>query len=166
MRKFEQRNAFFDKLCNTQGLKWLGQNTNHFDPHPAVRAAVIEAFDNGEYHAYAPPLGFEELRQLIREDMGLPDGCVMVTDGAVEALYNVCHNICEPGKTFVTTDPSWAWPMDFARAAGSQIVQLPIYNKESGYKLTVEQLRAAVDENTQVIYLVDPNNPLGTCHTE
>lgn len=166
MRKFEERNAFFDKLCNTKGLKWLGQNTNHFDPHPAVRAAVIEAFDSGEYHAYAPPLGFEELRRLIRDDIGLPDACVMVTDGAVEALYNVCHNICEPGRKFVTTDPTWAWPMDFARSAGSEVVQLPIYNKASGYKLTVDQLRAAVDENTNVIYLVDPNNPLGTCHTE
>jgi aspartate/methionine/tyrosine aminotransferase len=166
MRQFEERNAYFDALCNTPGLMWLGQNTNHFEPHPSVREAVIQALDSGEYHAYAPPIGFEALRQLIREDIGLPDASVMVTDGAVEGLYNVCRNICKPGKDFVTTNPSWAWPMHFATKAGSNVVELPIYDAAQNYKLTPAQLRAAVNENTGVIYLVDPNNPLGTCHTE
>ncbi|PMS36815.1 aspartate/methionine/tyrosine aminotransferase [Trinickia symbiotica] len=166
MKNFEIRNLYFDKLCNTPGLMWLGQNTNHYEPHESVREAVIKAMESGEYHAYAPPAGFEELRKLIREDMGIPDASVLVTDGAVEALYNVCANICESGTDFVTTDPSWAWPMAFARRAGSNVVELPIYNAEQGYKLTVEQLRKAVSEKTRVIYLVDPNNPLGTCHTE
>ncbi|PTB18784.1 aspartate aminotransferase [Trinickia symbiotica] len=166
MKNFEIRNLYFDKLCNTPGLMWLGQNTNHYEPHESVREAVIKAMESGEYHAYAPPAGFEELRKLIREDMGIPDASVLVTDGAVEALYNVCANICESGTDFVTTDPSWAWPMAFARRAGSNVVELPIYNAEQGYKLTVEQLRKAVSDKTRVIYLVDPNNPLGTCHTE
>jgi aspartate/methionine/tyrosine aminotransferase len=165
MRNFEIRNAYFDKLCHTPGLMWLGQNTNHFEPHPAVRQAVIDALDSGEYHAYAPPVGFEELRALIRQDMNMPGASVLVTDGAVEALYNVCSNICEPGTDFVTTDPSWAWPMHFARKAGANVIELPIYSAAQGYKLTAEQLRAAVTEKTRVIYLVDPNNPLGTCHT-
>lgn len=165
MRNFEARNIYFDTLCNTPGLMWLGQNTNHFEPHPAVTQAVIDALQSGEYHAYAPPAGFEELRRLIVQDAGVPDACAFVTDGAVEALYNVCRNICAPGQDFVTTDPSWAWPMHFARQAGSNVVELPIYDAAQGYKLTAEQLRAAVGPNTGVIYLVDPNNPLGTCHT-
>lgn len=165
MRPFEIRNQYFDKLCNTQGLMWLGQNTNHFDPHPSVREAVIKAMDGGEYHAYAPPLGYEVLRSLILQDMALPDACVMVTDGAVEALFNICHTLCESGTDFVTTDPSWRWPMDFARRAGAGIIEIPIYGPANGYKLTAAQLRAAVSPKTRIIYLVDPNNPLGTCHT-
>ena len=165
MRNFEARNIYFDTLCNTPGLMWLGQNTNHFEPHPSVIQAVIDALHGGEYHAYAPPAGFEELRRLIVEDAGVPDACAFVTDGAVEALYNVCRNICAPGRDFVTTDPSWAWPMHFARQAGSNVIELPIYDAAQGYKLTADQLRAAVGPNTGVIYLVDPNNPLGTCHT-
>lgn len=166
MRKFEERNAYFDKRCNTPGLMWLGQNTNHFDPHPSVIEAVTDALTGGDYHAYAPPAGFEALRRMIVEDAGVPDACAFVTDGAVEALYNVCRNICKPGTDFVTTDPSWAWPMHFARQAGSNVVELPIYDARQGYKLTSDQLRAAVGPKTRVIYLVDPNNPLGTCHTE
>ena len=61
MRPFEMRNQYFDKLCNTPGLMWLGQNTNHFEPHPCVKEAIIKAFDSGDYHVYAPPLGFEEI---------------------------------------------------------------------------------------------------------
>lgn len=166
MRDFEERNAFFDKLCNTQGLMWLGQNTNHFSAHPSVRAALIEAFDGGEYHAYAPPIGYEELRELIAKDVGLDDACVMVTGGAVEALYNVCDNIFQPGDELITTDPTWKWPMDFASKKGAKVIQLPIYGAERGYKLTAKQLREAVTDKTKAIYLVDPNNPLGTCHTQ
>ncbi|MFE8646613.1 pyridoxal phosphate-dependent aminotransferase [Sphingomonas sp. NCPPB 2930] len=167
VRPFEARNAYFDTLCSTPGLMWLGQNTNHFEPHPSVIQAAVDALHDGSYHAYAPPAGFEELRRLIVEDFGLAgtDACAFVTDGAVEALYNVCRNICKPGQDFVTTNPSWAWPMQFARQAGSHVVELPIYDPAQGYKLTADQLRAAVGPNTGVIYLVDPNNPLGTCHT-
>ncbi len=166
MKSFELRNAFFDQLCEQADLKWLGQNTNHFEPHPAVRQAVLDAFDSGQFQAYAPPLGFERLRKLIREDIGLPDACVMVTDGAVQALYSACSRFCEPGSEFLTTDPSWAWPMSFAQRAGATVVQMPIYNPEQHYKLTAQQLRNHVTSRTKVIYLVDPNNPLGTCHTE
>jgi aspartate/methionine/tyrosine aminotransferase len=167
MKNFELRNAYFDRLCNTPGLMWLGQNTNHFDPHPSVIQAVKDALDDGSYHAYAPPAGFEKLRMLIVRDLGLADtdATAFVTDGAVEALYNVCSRICKADTDFVTTDPSWAWPMQFAREAGSRVVELPIFDAAQGYKLTAAQLAAAVGPQTRVIYLVDPNNPLGTCHT-
>lgn len=165
MRKFEVRNQHFDRLFNTQGLMWLGQNTNHFPTHPAVMQAMLTSLRLEEYHAYAPPVGLEELRRLILEDLGLRDQSVLVTDGAVEALYNVCHVMSEPGVDFVTTDPGWKWPIEFARAAGSRVIEIPIYKPENGYKLTVAQLEVAVTEKTRIIYLVDPNNPLGVCYS-
>ncbi len=39
MRRFEERNAHFDRLVNNKGLRWLGQNTNHAPVHPAGVAA-------------------------------------------------------------------------------------------------------------------------------
>ena len=164
-KQFEIRNRHFDQLFNTPGLMWLGQNTNHFSPHPAVVKAMLDSIQREEYHAYAPPAGFEELRTLILEDLNLPDQSALITDGAVEALYNVCHTVCTPGTHFVTTDPGWKWPLHFAVAAGATATEIPIYNPEQGYKLTVAQLEAAVTDKTRLIYLVDPNNPLGTCYT-
>jgi aspartate/methionine/tyrosine aminotransferase len=168
MHKFEVRNRHFDALVNEPGLMWLGQNTNHFKPHPAVVEAMLASIKAEEFHAYAPPAGLEELRSLILEDLGLgaENASVLVTDGAVEALYTTCRDLCEPGVNFVTTDPGWKWPMAFAKASGATTVEIPIYKPENGYKLTVAQLEAAVNDKTRLIYLVDPNNPLGTCHTE
>jgi aspartate/methionine/tyrosine aminotransferase len=167
MREFDARNQHFDALVNEPGLMWLGQNTNHFKAHPAVVDAMMASIAAEEFHAYAPPAGLEVLRHLILEDLGLDarDAAVLVTDGGVEALYTACRDLCRPGDKFVTTDPGWKWPMAFAKASGATVVEIPIYNAENGYKLTVRQLEEAVDERTRIIYLVDPNNPLGTCHT-
>ncbi len=46
------------------------------------------------------------------------------------------------------------------------MVEIPIYNPATDYKLTAEALKAAVDERTALIYIVDPNNPLGICYTQ
>lgn len=165
MRAFELRNQHFDRLFNTPNLKWFGQNTNHFKTHPAVRQAMIDAIDAEEFHAYAPPAGLEELRALILADLGLTDAAVLVTDGAVEALYNACRTLSEPGSEFVATDPGWKWPMQFAQASGATVVEIPIYGPENNYRLTAAQLQAAVNDKTRIIYLVDPNNPLGVCYT-
>ncbi len=167
MKAFEVRNQHFDRLFNTPGLKWLGQNTNHFETHPAVRQAMIDSINAEEFHAYAPPIGMEALRALILEDLGLSaaDASVLVTDGAVEALYNACRTLSEPGTDFVTTDPGWKWPLQYAAASGARIIEIPIYSPENQYRLTAKQLEAAVTASTRLIYLVDPNNPLGVCYT-
>src|SRR5260221_9535064 len=93
MHEFEQKNIYFDRLFNTPDLKWLGQNTNHIPVHQAVRAAMIAAIDAEEFHAYAPPAGFESLRQGIVEDLGLTDQAALVTDGAVMGLFLVCQSV-------------------------------------------------------------------------
>jgi histidinol-phosphate aminotransferase len=167
MSEFEARNAHFDRLFATPGLFWLGQNTNHLPMHPAVRRALIAAIEAEEFHAYAPPGGFESLRRGIVADLRLPaEGTrALVTDGAVAALAAVCRALCAPGTSFVTTDPGWKWPMQFAAQVGAMVREIPIYNPATGYKLSADQLAEAVDQTTRIIYLVDPNNPLGIRYT-
>ncbi|MGO9700879.1 MAG: pyridoxal phosphate-dependent aminotransferase [Xanthobacteraceae bacterium] len=167
MSSFAERNAHFDRLFATPGLFWLGQNTNHLPMHPAVRKALIDAIDAEEFHAYAPPGGFTALLNGIVADLGLPHEttAALVTDGAVAALATVCRAYCRPQTNFVTTDPGWKWPMQFARQAGAEVREIPIYDPAAGYRLTPQQLSEAVDRNTRIVYLVDPNNPLGICYT-
>ncbi|OAK61688.1 aspartate aminotransferase [Variovorax paradoxus] len=162
----ETRNRYFDRLFTNPELMWLGQNTNHFPLHPAVRKALHDAIDDESFHAYAPPLGMEALRTAIVDDLGVPNQSAVVTDGAVAALALACRAFCEAGKGFVTTDPGWKWPLQFAAKAGCAITEIPIYGPEYGFKLSAEALAASTDGNTAVIYLVDPNNPLGTTYTE
>jgi histidinol-phosphate aminotransferase len=167
MSSFEQRNAHFDRLFATENLFWLGQNTNHLPLHPLVRQALIDSIQAEEFHAYAPPGGFTALLHGIIEDLGLPHETTqaLVTDGAVAALATVCRAYCEPQTNFVTTDPGWKWPMQFASQAGAEVREIPIYDPSMGYRLTPQMLNESIDRNTRIIYLVDPNNPLGVCYT-
>jgi aspartate/methionine/tyrosine aminotransferase len=167
MSGFEQRNEHFDRLFSTNGLFWLGQNTNHIPMHHEVRRALLDSIQSEEWHAYAPPLGFTALQRAIIADLGLPaeTTSALVTDGAVAALATVCRAYCEPGTNFVTTDPGWKWPLLFARQAGAEVREIPIYNAATKYKLTAQQLASQVDAQTRIIYLVDPNNPLGICYS-
>jgi histidinol-phosphate aminotransferase len=159
------RNRYFDELSATPGLYWLGQNTNHIESHPAVREAMLRSIETGEFNAYAPPLGFEALRRAIVADLGTPDAEALVTEGGVNALAIICRARCKPGTTFVTTDPTWKWPCLFARQQGAEVIEIPIYDPACNYRLTAEALRTHVDGRTAVIYLVDPNNPLGIRYT-
>lgn len=160
------RNAWFDQLFATEGLHWMGQNTNHLPPHPDVLAALSRSVALAEFNAYAPPLGFESLRKAIVADIGVAGVEAMVTDGGVNALSMICRARCRPGTTFVTTDPSWKWPCQFAEQMGSEVIQIPIWREETHYRLTPEALAAAVDDSTAIIYLVDPNNPLGISYSQ
>ncbi|MFB2553056.1 pyridoxal phosphate-dependent aminotransferase [Ensifer soli] len=165
MSSANTRNAYFDELFSTEGLLWMGQNTNHIPAHPAVKAAMIASIEASEFNAYAPPLGFEALRAAIVADLGVTGVEAVVTEGGVNALATVCRARCRPGTTLVTTDPTWKWPGLFARQQGAEVIELPIYDAAAGYKLTPEALDRAVDGRTAIIYIVDPNNPLGICYT-
>lgn len=165
MKPFEVRNAHFDRLVNTPDLRWMGQNTNHAKPHAAVIEAMERCIRDEEFHIYAPPAGLEELRQGIVSDLGLNDHAALVSDGAVSSLYHVCHTLLQPGDEFITTDPTWNWPMAFARSVGATVTQIPIYGAEYGYRLAPERLAEAITPKTRIVYLVDPNNPLGSACT-
>ncbi len=165
MRDFERRNQHFDRLVNRADLRWLGQNTNHIPTHPAVQEAMIKCIQDEAFHNYAPPVGLEELREMVVADLGIEGMSSLITDGAIAGLYHLCHTLCGAGDEFVTTDPTWPWPTTFARSVGVGVKQIPIYGDEYEYRLSPQRLRDIVDEKTRVIYLVDPNNPLGTCCT-
>jgi aspartate/methionine/tyrosine aminotransferase len=155
------RNRYFDDLFSTPDLAWMGQNTNHVPAHPAVVEAMVRSIEAGEFNAYAPPMGFEALRDAIVADLGVPSGEALVTEGGVNALAMICKARAKPGTTLVTTDPTWKWPCLFAEQAGAEVIQIPIYDPATNFKLTPQALRAAVDERCAIIYIVDPNNPLG-----
>ena len=153
----------FEALLDRPGLAWMGQNTTHLEPPPAVIAALTESTRRREFQLYAPALGFERLRELIVDDLGLTGtGAVaMITDGAVGGLYHVCTALAPRISRLITTDPGWPWPSKFVGLSGIPVTALPVYTAEQGYRLRAQQL-AEVIEPGSLIYLIDPLNPLGS----
>ena len=75
--------SFFEALLSRPNLAWMGQNTTHLEPPVEVVEALLESTRRREFQLYAPPFGFEELRELIVEDLGLPGMEAYGADGAV-----------------------------------------------------------------------------------
>jgi aspartate/methionine/tyrosine aminotransferase len=143
----------------------MGQNTTHLEPPAEVVAALTESTRRREFQLYAPALGFERLRELIIDDLGLAGtGAVaMITDGAVGGLHHVCTALAARISRLITTDPGWPWPARFAGFSGVPVTTLPVYERQQGYRLRAEQL-AEVIEPRSLVYLIDPLNPLGSSY--
>lgn len=155
----------FEALLERPGLAWMGQNTTHLEPPAEVVAALSESTRRREFQLYAPALGFQRLRELIVDDLGLAGtGAVaMITDGAVGGLHHVCTALAARISRLITTDPGWPWPARFVAFSGVPATTLPVYAAGQGYRLRAEQL-AEVIEPRSLVYLIDPLNPLGSCY--
>lgn len=151
----------FEFLLERDDLVWMGQNTTHLPPDPQVLRAVEDSLARREFQLYAPALGFARLRELIVEDLGLPDAAAWVTDGAVAGLHHVVTTLAPTLTKAVTTDPGWPWPGRFAELQGVPVTTIGIYDPAAGFKLVVEQLEREVTPGS-LIYLIDPLNPLGS----
>lgn len=85
---------------------------------------------------------------------------VMMVHGGTGANDIVIMGLLEPGDNHVVVKPSYQQHYDISKSIGieTRIVQL---KEEEDYKLDFDALRAACDENTKLITLTNPNNPIG-----
>jgi len=164
---YESPNDFFEAVFEDKEMIWMGQNTNelHFGHNEDVHQAMIDCIESDEYCKYPPPEGFSKLHSLILKDLDLEDLSIYVTAGATESLYLAMNCILSPEDNVITPDPGYLIIDNFA-SRFAEVRDIPIYNEECNYKLTPELVKANMDENTKIILLIDPLNPLGSSYTE
>ena len=162
---YECANDFFEDMYMDEDMIWMGQNTNHLHDD-TIADAMIEAIREKNYCKYPAPEGFSELKQLILDDLGLKDLEVLLTSGATESLYLVMQALLEPEDNVILSDPGYFIIGDFANRFADEARYVPIYYEENDYKLTPELLRQNMDENTRMVILIDPLNPLGSGYNE
>ena len=162
---YDSSNDFFEDVFMDKDMIWMGQNTNHL--HGDIIAdAMASCVMEKEYSKYPPPEGFSELRQLILDDLNVKNCEVLLTAGATESLYLCMQALLESDDNVVLSDPGYFIIGDFANRFANEVRYVPIYNEECGYKLTPKLLRENMDENTKMVILIDPLNPLGSAYTE
>ena len=162
---YKSSNDFFEDVFMDKEIIWMGQNTNHLHDD-FIANAMADYVKKQEYCKYPPPEGFSELRQLILEDLGFDNCEVLLTSGATESLYLCMQALLEPGDNVVLSDPGYFIIGDFANRFTADVRYVPIYNEECGYKLTPKLLKEHMDENTKMVIIIDPLNPLGSVYTE
>ena len=156
----------WEELAQDSRVIHMGHNCNHLELDPSIHAAMISAIDADEYRNYTPPYGFEELQELMKADVGVDDVEVMVTQGATEAIFQGMSTVLQPGDQVILADPGWPHIAAFARQLGAEVIEVPIYPRQSEGKLTDALVLPHITPRTKLIAIIDPHNPLGTSYTE
>ncbi|GAA1922534.1 pyridoxal phosphate-dependent aminotransferase [Streptomyces sodiiphilus] len=159
------------ELARRTGAVNLGQGVPELDGPEQLLRDVADAVLAG-HNQYPPAYGLPELRQAVaahqRRRYGLaldPDGEVLVTTGATEALAAALLALTGPGDEVLTLDPCYdAYPAG-ARLSGATLTTAPLAMDGDSFSLDPDALRAAVTPRTRVLLLNTPHNPTGAVFT-
>ncbi len=139
-------------------------------PTPAhIVEAAVEACRRPQLHRYSPTPGLPALREAIaaktKRDSGVdvPATRVLVTNGGKHAVYNTFQTLLDPGDEVLLPAPYWTTYPEAVTLAGGMPVVVPS-DESTGFRVTVEQLEAAVTERTKVLLFVSPSNPTGAVY--
>src|ERR687892_563894 len=117
--------------------------------------AAVEAARGPKNHRYTPAGGLPELKQAIADKTKRDSGYeieasqVLVTNGGKHAVYNAFATLLDPGDEVLLPAPYWTTYPEPIRLAGGVPVVLPT-DESTGFRVTVEQLDAAVTDRTKV----------------
>ena len=140
-----------------------------FDTPIHIKAAAKKALDEGKTR-YGPAAGEAGLRKAIAEKL-LRDNQlaynadnVIVTNGGKQSLYNLIMALIEAGDEVIIPAPYWlSYPEMVTLAGGTSVIVNT--SLENHYKITPEQLEAAITPKTKLFVLNSPSNPTGIVYT-
>ncbi|MGQ5514834.1 pyridoxal phosphate-dependent aminotransferase [Halococcus saccharolyticus] len=136
-----------------------------FDTPAPIGDAAREALADGHVH-YTSNYGIEPLRRAIADKLAAendveydPDGEIVVTTGATEAVLVTMLALVEPGAEVLVPDPRWTYGPITSLAGGEPVPYR--LDPATGYQPDLDSLRAAVSDRTRLLVLNSPHNPTG-----
>ena len=157
---------FFNLANEMENVISLGVGEPDFDTPWHVRDEGIYTVQKGRTF-YTANAGLLELRTAIAENIyrlqGVkynPDTQVLVTVGGSEAIDLVFRATIEPGDEIIFTEPCYVSYLPTIELAGGVPVAIPL-KEQNQFRLTREELAAAITDKTKALVLSFPNNPTG-----
>ncbi|WP_046173693.1 pyridoxal phosphate-dependent aminotransferase [Domibacillus indicus] len=159
------------KEMKAQGIDVIGLGAGEpdFNTPGHIIEAAYESLKEGQTK-YTPAGGLAELKKAIiekfKQDQGITYKAneIIVTTGAKHALYNLFQVILNEGDEVIIPTPYWvSYPEQVKLADG-----VPVYvdGKESNdFKITPEQLEAAITDKTKAVIINSPSNPTGMLYS-
>jgi histidinol-phosphate aminotransferase len=133
----------------------LDSNENPFGPCARAIDAMREALAGaGAY----PDDDCNLLRRRLAEHHEVQMEQLLVTAGSTALLGLLCQTLLEPGLNAVTSERSFIVYSMAVQAAGGRLIEVP--TQDDGFDL--EAILAAIDSNTRIVFIANPNNPTGT----
>lgn len=139
-----------------------------FDTPQRIKDAAVQALKNG-MTKYTDVRGIGPLRQAIAEKYKREYGLeyrkeqVLVSCGGKHALYNLLQALLNEGDEVVIPSPYWVSYSDMTLLAGG-IPKIVPTKEETGFRITPEELKAALAPETRVFILNSPSNPTGAAY--
>ncbi|HPR01675.1 MAG TPA: pyridoxal phosphate-dependent aminotransferase [Saprospiraceae bacterium] len=137
-----------------------------FDTPQHIKDAAKKALDEG-WTKYSPVPGYEDLRQAIchklKRDNGLDyaPNQIVVSNGAKQSIANIAMTLLNPGDEAVILAPYWVSYKDIVEFAGGKAVILSA-GIEQDFKVSADQLSAAINDRTKFVLFSSPCNPSGS----
>jgi len=154
-----------------QGIDVIGLGVGEPDFHTPdfIKEAAKKAIDDN-YSYYSPVPGYPELqnaivRKLKRENnLDFLPGQIVVSNGAKHALANVIQVVVDKGDEVIIPAPYWVTYVDLVNYSEGISVILET-SVESDFKITPEQLQAAITPKTKAFLFSSPSNPTGSVYS-
>jgi len=141
-----------------------------FNTPEFIKDAAIDAI-NENYNSYSPVNGYADLREAIcrkfKRDNNLDytPNQVVVSTGAKQSIANIVMVLLNPGDEVLLPAPYWVSYSALTVLAEAKYVEIPS-TIATNFKITPEQLEAAITPKTKLIFFNSPNNPSGTVYSE
>jgi aspartate/methionine/tyrosine aminotransferase len=161
------------KALKAQGQNVIGFGAGEPDfPTPAnIVEAAIKAAADPKNHKYTPAAGLPELREAIAaktlRDSGFKCTAdqVLVTNGGKHAVFVAFSALCDPGDEIICPAPFWTTYPEAITLAGG-VPKIIDTDEANGFRVTIEQLDAALTPKTKALLFVSPDNPSGSVYPE
>ncbi len=141
-----------------------------FDTPQHIKDAAIKAINDNWSH-YTPVAGFADLREAVctklKRDNNLeykPENIITST-GAKQSLANAIYAVVDNGDEVVIPTPYWVTYSELVKMAGGKVVEVRT-SQESGFKVSPQQLEAAITGKTKLFMFSSPCNPSGTVYSK
>lgn len=143
----------------------LGAGEPDFDTPDNIKAAAIDAINRGETK-YTAPDGIPELKAAIcdkfrrENELEYSPSKVMVSTGGKQVLFNALLATLNPEDEVIIPAPYWVSYPDMVRLCGGEPVVIEA-QIEANFKITADQLEAAITPKTKWLIFNSPSNPTG-----
>lgn len=140
-----------------------------FNTPDFIKTAAKQAIDDN-YSQYTPVDGYLELKQAIcrkfkrDNDLDYTPTQIVVSTGAKQALFNLAQVLLNPGDECILPAPFWVSYSEIVKMADGIPVEVPT-TIESDFKITPQQLEAAITPKTKMIWYSSPCNPSGSVYS-
>ncbi len=144
----------FPDLDNLKArLMW---NENPYGPSKEAAKAFTESVWKGNHYSWK---SLRQLKDKIAEKEGVSSDQIMLAPGSTDLLEKTAMVLFQNGGNVVSADPCYMALVSVAKAAGGKWNKIKL-NQE--YEHDLKAMEKAIDENTKLVYITNPNNPTAT----